>query len=66
MTHICAGAGPAAYSLPSPAVPVPLCGERLHVDTDLHYPAPNEYSIPETMGTGQVKTFSTKHDLGTG
>lgn len=53
-------AGPAVYTLPIPIPPSPYCGERLSVDWDPHYPAPNAYSIPGLVGSGPAKSFGIK------
>ena len=55
--------GPGAYTLLSDveSAPAPVIGEKLYVDNDPKYPAPNAYSIPETVGTGSKKSFGIKH-----
>ena len=44
------------------SVPAPVIGEKLYVDNDPGYPAPNAYDIPETIGTGLKKSFGIKHN----
>ena len=51
------------YTLPSPTSPAPLFGQLLHSNTDQHYPAPNEYTINSTIGTGVSRTFGIKQDF---
>ena len=48
------------YTLPIPILPSAYCGERLSVDWDPHYPAPNEYRIPGLVGSGPAKSFGIK------
>ena len=54
--------GPSAYALQGDleSVQAPFIGERLYVDNDPRYPAPNAYCIPETVGTGLKKSFGIK------
>lgn len=57
--------GPAAYALVSDlqSAKAPLIGERLDMDNDQQYPAPNAYCIPETVGTGLKRSFGIKHNV---
>lgn len=59
-------AGPAAYSLPTPASPGTLIGEKLHTEHDPCYPAPNQYIISDTVCASQAKSFGIKNNLETG
>jgi len=56
--------GPGAYALPSDVDSIvgPLIGETLYIDTDPHYPAPNIYDIPETVGAGLKRSFGIMYD----
>ena len=61
-------AGPAAYAveLPTPKSPGKSIGQKLYVDFDSHYPAPNAYSVPDTVAVTPGKTFGIKNDIDTG
>jgi len=56
--------GPTAYTLFSDikSAKAPLIGEKLYVENDPEYPAPNAYYIPETIGTGLKRSFGIKYD----
>lgn len=58
--------GPAAYNLPTPMSMGKTIGQKLHIDHELHYPSPNTYTIPETVGTGVAKGFGAKNNVDTG
>ena len=74
-SHVCQpsqqfilNAGPASYSLqlPTPSSPGVVIGQKLKLDSDPCYPAPNTYTIPGTVGRGLAKSFGTKSDTDTG
>ena len=56
--------GPGTYALQydPESAQTPIIGEKLHIDNDPEYPAPNAYDIPETMGTGLKKSFGIKYN----
>lgn len=41
-------------------------GVKFLTDHDPHYPAPNQYTIPDAVGKGPAKTFGIKNDITTG
>ena len=58
--------GPAAYNLPTPTCPGILIGEKLHVEHDPLYPAPNQYTISDSVYNKQAKSFGIKSNIDTG
>ena len=56
--------GPGVYALwrDPESGQAPIIGEKLYVDNDPGYPAPNAYSIPEATGTGLKKSFGIKYN----
>ena len=57
--------GPAAYSLPSEAVPAPKIGERLEREQTLATPAPNKYRLPSTIAPAKEagKSFGLRREI---
>lgn len=60
--HACciSSLGPAAYGLPQSVIPAPVIGEKLDVNFDPKYPAPNKYDIPSSIDSNGGKTFGAR------
>ena len=66
-TYLCIfPAGPAAYELPTPESPGKSIGQKLCLDIDPRYPAPNAYTLPDTAAATPGRTFGIKKDIDTG